>query len=213
MAICGIYVMRNLINGKVYIGQSVDIYNRLRVHEWNLKNNCHINNYLQKAFNKNGLENFKFEIIEQCPEEDLSNKEIYYIEKYRNTIQLYNLTNGGDGTRGHKHTEESKIKMRVARKGKCAGENNSFYGKTHSEDTRKKISLARLGKPGTWIGKTWDSGRSSEYPGASASCRPAWATPAASPRNPYPAPGRPRTPRACESQTTDPRAACSDRAD
>lgn len=154
MQICGIYAIENLVNGKVYIGQSVDIENRFKMHEWHLKNNCHVNRYLQRSWNKHGSINFNFEIIERCPEEELTEKEIFYIEKYRKTIQVYNLTDGGDGTRGHNHTEESKTKMSEARKGKYEGENNSFYGKTHTKETRKKLSSAMKGKPGTWIGRT-----------------------------------------------------------
>lgn len=153
MQICGIYAIENLINGKVYIGQSVDIKKRFREHKYHFKTNNHCNNYLQNAWNKYGEENFSFEIIEQCSEEELRPKEIFYIEEYRKIIEVYNLTNGGDGTKGYNHTEESKKKMSEYHKGKHEGENNNFYGKKHTKETKEKISKVCKGKPGTMTGR------------------------------------------------------------
>ena len=51
---CGIYMILNLINGKRYIGSSIDIYNRLHEHLHNLKNNKSHNNHLQNSWNKYG---------------------------------------------------------------------------------------------------------------------------------------------------------------
>jgi group I intron endonuclease len=48
----------------MYIGSSVDVCRRWQEHERNLKNNKHINQYLQNAWNKYGEQNFKFEVIE-----------------------------------------------------------------------------------------------------------------------------------------------------
>lgn len=57
-----------------------------------------------------GLKNFSFEIIEECEEEELDEKEIYYIEKYKSYIEDggYNLTRGGNGSR--KLTQEKRQK-------------------------------------------------------------------------------------------------------
>ena len=60
--ICGIYKITNKINGKCYIGQSIDIIKRWKTeYKW-----YQINKHLLAAFNKYGLENFNFEIIEEC---------------------------------------------------------------------------------------------------------------------------------------------------
>lgn len=53
---------------------------------------------------------------------------------------LWNLTDGGDGTSGHRHTEEFKDQLK-----KRTGENNPFFGKTHSAEVRKIVSETHRG--------------------------------------------------------------------
>lgn len=125
--ICGIYKIENLINGKVYIGQSNDIKRRWYHHKRDsIKETSPSYNYpLYRAFRKYGIDNFKFEIIEECLEEELNDKEIYYIELYTSFIGFkdsngYNQTLGGEGSRGRKvNSEELKI-MSERMKGKFA---------------------------------------------------------------------------------------------
>lgn len=62
---CGVYRIRNLINGCIYIGSSKNFYNRLKYHLSLLHKNKHTNPYLQNAWNKYGSESFVFEIISQ----------------------------------------------------------------------------------------------------------------------------------------------------
>lgn len=64
--LCGVYSITCLVNQKIYIGSSSNIYKRWNNHRWLLKNNKHNNNYLQNAWNKYGEENFKFDIVELC---------------------------------------------------------------------------------------------------------------------------------------------------
>ena len=97
----GIYKITNMVNGKVYIGQSVDVEVRWRSHKSELRGNYHENPYLQNSWNKYGEDNFKFEIIESCNQEDLNKLEIYYIKEYNSYIRAensngYNMTEGGD---------------------------------------------------------------------------------------------------------------------
>lgn len=94
--ICGIYKITNKINLKAYIGQSVDIEKRWRQHK-NMSRGCTL---LLRAFQKYGIENFLFEIVEICSPEELNEKEKYYIWYYRTYVDYghgYNLTTGGDG--------------------------------------------------------------------------------------------------------------------
>ena len=56
----GIYMIENLINHKVYIGQSQDIERRHKDHIRHLKHGNHDNSHLQNAWNKYGADNFRF---------------------------------------------------------------------------------------------------------------------------------------------------------
>ena len=59
----GIYKISNIINNKVYIGQSIDIQRRFSEHMRELNNNCHYNKHLQASYNKYGREAFSCEIL------------------------------------------------------------------------------------------------------------------------------------------------------
>lgn len=80
----GIYKITNKANNKKYIGQSNNVENRLKNgHLKPLLNNKHKNEHLQAAFNKYGIQNFLFEIIEECEEDLLNEREQYWIEYYK----------------------------------------------------------------------------------------------------------------------------------
>lgn len=80
----GVYIIKNLVNGKVYIGSSIDIYNRWKTHKYGLKNNKHINQHLQNSWNKYGENNFDFSILEET-----SKLKTTLIEKEQKYIDLY----------------------------------------------------------------------------------------------------------------------------
>lgn len=94
----GIYKIKNKINGKVYIGQSVNIPKRWKDH----RKNSRMRNYegkhypLYRAFAKYGLDNFDFIILEKCEKEELNDKETQWILQYDsiNTKKGYNLKLG-----------------------------------------------------------------------------------------------------------------------
>lgn len=83
--ISGIYEIRNIINNKVYIGSSKDVYERWKKHKNDLKNHNHHSEHLQHAWNKYGEKNFKFSIIEKCQFNDLIIREQYYIDYYKSS--------------------------------------------------------------------------------------------------------------------------------
>lgn len=138
----GIYKIENKINGKIYIGQSIDINRRLKEHKNSLRNNKHINNHLQYAFNKYGEDNFIFEIIDICEIDELDAMERLYINKYESKYNEwgYNLEDGG--SKNKKLSEETRAKISKANK----GENNAMHGKKHSEESKAKMSKAHKGK-------------------------------------------------------------------
>lgn len=96
----GIYKITNLVNGKVYIGQSRQIEKRWTQHKKTIK-------FLEqdKWYNKIyldmyslGIENFSFEVVEECTIEELNDREEYWIKYYNSQENGYNITSGGDCT-------------------------------------------------------------------------------------------------------------------
>ena len=96
---CGIYCVENNINGKKYIGQSINIARRWSEHRCksNIENR---DTFLYNAIKKYGIENFKFYIIEECIEKELNNREMYWIDYFDTYKHGYNMTLGGAGTSG-----------------------------------------------------------------------------------------------------------------
>ena len=90
-----IYKITSLINGKIYIGQTItSISQRMNRHYTNAKTNNHATG-IDGAIKKYGRENFKVEEICRCPNEDLDAQEQFYIAKYDSFNNGYNLTIGG----------------------------------------------------------------------------------------------------------------------
>jgi len=77
--IIGIYKIENLVNGKFYIGSSVDILKRWNHHSGDLNSNRHCNSYLQRAWNKYGEDNFSFEIIDIVEDKSVLFKREQYL--------------------------------------------------------------------------------------------------------------------------------------
>lgn len=102
---CGVYSIFNLVNGKRYVGSSVDIYNRLHEHLHNLRNNKAHNKHLQAAWNKYGEECFKFNILEYCDDEAQFQREQYYIDLMH---PEYNFAEQVIATYGRELSEETK---------------------------------------------------------------------------------------------------------
>lgn len=80
MSDAGVYVIRNLISRKVYVGSSVKVKRRLNEHRARLVGRRHGNEYLQRAWLKDGPEAFEFQIIEYCTVEDRLVREQYWID-------------------------------------------------------------------------------------------------------------------------------------
>lgn len=89
--LCGIYKISNLTNSKIYIGSSKQIRKRWVAHIKDFIDNTHDNKKLQNHFNKYGIENFMFEIVEFCEEEDLIEIETNYILKFNSIKEGFNI--------------------------------------------------------------------------------------------------------------------------
>lgn len=94
----GIYKITNQLNGKCYIGQSIDIKMRWIQHLYCGKNNIQKGKLYPAMFN-DGIDNFQFEVLEECnlSQEELNNKERYWINYYNSFNNGYNSTPGGQG--------------------------------------------------------------------------------------------------------------------
>jgi group I intron endonuclease len=136
-------------NGKCYIGQTNNIKIRIDYYKHNYKKQPYA---FYRALYKYGFDIDRFKIIDYAEtKEQINNMEIYYIHLYDSNKKTkgYNLTEGGGGLLGKKHTDETKRLMSEKAKGK----NNAFYGKHHTEETKKIISeKSKLKKP-SWLGK------------------------------------------------------------
>lgn len=145
----GVYMIENKKNGMRYVGQSDNIKKRWVQHRGDLRRNRHDNDHLQKAFNKYGEESFSFRILEEVPVRFLDVAEIWWIDYLDTFRNGYNMTAGGESTRGLVPWNKGKPRSERIRKilsesaKKRTGEKNPFFNKKHSEATKKKISAAR----------------------------------------------------------------------
>lgn len=118
----GVYIITNKVNGKFYVGSGRSIFSRWLNHASDLKNGNHINYKLQRAYNKYGFENFKFEILELYEPHGLNICEQGYLDtlckaqeyiKGEDTFfnqNTYNIKPLVHGTTGLPNKLESSIK-------------------------------------------------------------------------------------------------------
>lgn len=143
-----IYEFINNINQKIYIGQTIDYKQRIRTHKFNLNQNK--NTPFYNALKKYGWENFSINIIEECEENQLNEKEVYWIEEKKSLYPSgYNLLKGGNQA---KHNSITKEKISNTRKGikfsKSHIENlkKSHIGYLMPEEQKRKISQSNKAK-------------------------------------------------------------------
>ena len=160
----GVYMIKCLINGKVYIGKSNDVKRRWREHKSRLKRNNHENEKLQYDWNEYGEDNFEFKLIENYDNEEFG---IELEKKYINKYKSYDLNFGynmtlGKGENGWEIlTEETKKKLKGRELSeehkKKIGESNmgnkNALGYKHTEETKKKMSDSKKGENNGMYGK------------------------------------------------------------
>ena len=135
-----IYKITNKTDGKIYVGQTIHSLKDRWRHHRSMRGNCR---YLKSAFKKYGIDNFVFEMICSCSDEELDKLEIQYMAELNSMVPNgYNLREGGNGGRHH---EETKRKISASLKGRTdIVRTNSFswIGLHHSEESKKKIADA-----------------------------------------------------------------------
>lgn len=131
-----IYVIRNLVNCKVYIGQTKDLAQRKAGHLYAMRKDT--NRPLYRSMRKHGIENFTFEVLEECADEAVNEREQHWVAHFDsfNPEKGYNLTNGGK--QHFEHSVQTRQKISDVRRGQKLG--------PRSDETKMKISRAHLGK-------------------------------------------------------------------
>lgn len=140
-------------------------------HLYNSKGlDCHVKNWIMK----NNSEIEIIQILENIPNVEEANRlEIYYIKYYRALgYKLCNMTDGGDGSNGFKHSEKTKALISSKKKGVSLsektkqkmskskmGENNNMFNKNHTPETCSKISKAKKGKKIKWSEQSRPEGK------------------------------------------------------
>lgn len=153
----GVYKIVNKRNGKYYVGSSVEIEKRFWRHKKELINGKHHCDYLQRAWNKYGEENFSFEIVHECAtEEEARELEQHYLDtEYSVLYNTSKLSSGGDLISYHPLRDEIVAKMTKSVKERYASmtdeERKEKYGtygmqgKRHTLASRKKMSESSKG--------------------------------------------------------------------
>ncbi len=146
-----LYLITNLLNNKVYVGQSYSETERWRQHKYAARSKPR--QYIDCAMKKYGISNFTYEVIaNSLTQDDGDFIEIELIKQFNSQDRMlgYNISPGGDkvwnkGLQkekhpmfGKHHSEETKMKMANSRIGIILG--------PHSKETKKKISDANKGK-------------------------------------------------------------------
>jgi len=137
-----IYKITNIIDKKIYIGQTKNSLEERWKSHLRKNSNCR---YLSSAIKKHEIINFKFELVCISFDENLDEIEKEYIKKFNCLVPNgYNLKEGGNSS---KHNEETKHKISQSLKGR----KDIIYakpqlGKPHKEETKQKISKATKGR-------------------------------------------------------------------
>ena len=145
-----VYKITNTVNGKSYIGITIQGYmTRFRHHIYESKSNS--NFPIHKSIRKYGEDNFTGEVIDTANNiEELKEKEkLWIVESKSKNPFGYNLTDGGDGTFGRKHSEETKDKIRekaIGRKSSVSNKNKISERMINLWKTKSKEDLIARNK-------------------------------------------------------------------
>lgn len=144
-----VYLLTNNVNGKKYVGiTSRSFTQRWQEHQWN-STQPNPSSAVARAIKKYGADNFASEILEECA--TYSEAQLFerlYVNELDTFATGYNLTLGGEGALGFRHTDQSIAQMKArefsdeTRKkiSERSKGNTKWLGKTHTEDAKDKIS-------------------------------------------------------------------------
>jgi group I intron endonuclease len=160
-----IYRIKNTITNKYYIGCTIqnDIQKRWSSHRQLAKKDkgC---TALKEAFKKYGIDNFKFEILIICFNEDCFKYEKEYIKKYNSLVPNgYNISEGGNGGalfKGKHHSEETKLLLRNKSK---EYHNNPENKESHSKKIKEAMEKSEKWKKALAEGRVSQNRKGKKY--------------------------------------------------
>lgn len=126
MKISGIYQIKNLVNSKIYIGSSKDVYLRRTQHFRKLRQNKHINAILQHSFNMYGIDNFEFEVLITCHPNMLLFYEQQFLDQWKPELNV--ATSATAPFTGGHHTDKTKKTCSEAITKRKRDNSKLFYG-------------------------------------------------------------------------------------
>jgi group I intron endonuclease len=143
-SISGIYRIRNIVDGKVYIGSAINFRVRWNQHRCLLRQGKHFCKHLQAAWNKRGAHAFVYEIIEACENERLIEREQHWLDAIKSYDRSfgYNSRLKAENQLGLRHSEASKLKVSQTKKGTPSWNK----GVPMSETAKQKMILAKTGQ-------------------------------------------------------------------
>lgn len=139
---CGIYCIRNLINNKVYIGKSYNIYSRIASHIYELTvRSKNENRHLINAWHKYGKENFDYFVLEYLAvdEQLVKERELYWIQQYNSTNRQFGYNLRLDSSTKMIVHEETKQKLSES----VTGEKNPNFGHRWTKEQKERMSAIK----------------------------------------------------------------------
>lgn len=135
----GVYCILNTQNGKKYVGSSKNIYSRWQKHRSTLRHGYHHSPHLQNAWNKYGEDKFHFFVLEKCSEDELIEREQFYVDnlhpEYNTELTVTKAI--GNMLESTKDRISNSLKENYR-----SGYVNPRKGVTLSDETKRKIGEA-----------------------------------------------------------------------
>lgn len=143
MKLCGIYLIHNHLNNKIYIGKSIDILGRWQQHI----DNAHLEKYDYEFYKDlKDINSFTFQILELCLQEQLQAKEQYYIDYYSASSQGYNQVEAIDLTK----QESLLLQENILKAINLLENTNLFYNQIAEQTNLSVNTIANINRCKTY---------------------------------------------------------------